>query len=191
LPRDGYTTMLTDMIAHEKIQCRFCFSVNTYLNVAEIFHERCPVVYTGALDTFAASYDYLSYRKIDFTHVNIPARDFHLPAASINECDCDRLTEHTRVTDNGIFSAYQRGERSRFTTLTYEQPVGAGVSCYPIPWDQASRDLHVRLLGQFKIYPLVYFAGRLADYKYYNMDQAILRGMEVAKLILAGQPQER
>jgi UDP-galactopyranose mutase len=123
LPKDGYTAMLTEMVSHEKIQCRFYYSVNTYLAVSEIFYEKCPVVHTGPLDVFAASYDSLHYRKIAFTYVNVPARDFNLPAASINECD--PFGDYTRVTDNGIFSAYQRPP-SLFTTLTYEQPWEGG-----------------------------------------------------------------
>jgi UDP-galactopyranose mutase len=109
-----------------------------------------------------------------------------LSATVINECDPD--TDVIRITDNSLMNR----QPSPFTTLTFEYPGGKqGVPCYPIPWDEKAKADHlsaVRSLHQDR--PRFYHAGRLADYKYYNMDQAILRGMEVAKLILADKPQE-
>jgi UDP-galactopyranose mutase len=188
VPSHGYTNMVRAMLAHHMIQVRLNNPVQSEFHIPEIANKSCPVAYTGSLDQFNSYIrDRLPYRRTKFVHVNVPRHNMALASTSVNECDPE--TEYIRVTDN----AQMNRQPTPFTTLTFEYPGRTwddSVPCYPIPWDEKAKTLHSVYLGQLRARPLVYAAGRLADYKYYNMDQAILRGMEVAKLILAGKPQQ-
>jgi UDP-galactopyranose mutase len=123
------------------------------------------VIFTGPIDEF---FDYrfgrLPYRSLRFKHVtlNIPE---HQPVAVVNYTQSE---EYTRVTEY----KHLTGQTHPMTALTYEYPSAEGDPYYPIPRpeNQALYKSYQRLATATSD---VWFVGRLATYRYYNMDQIV------------------
>jgi UDP-galactopyranose mutase len=177
MPRDGYAALFDRMLDHPNIHV----SLNT--DLAEVEPGRFDrMVYCGALDDyFGRSAGDLPYRSLRFEHQVAPVAD-GLPVGTVNypnEFDFTRVTDFRHLT----------GERAETTRLVTEYPIphtpGATEAFYPIP-SEASR----RLADQYRamardLEGRVWFAGRLADYRYYNMDQAVGRGLSLVEKALA------
>ena len=149
-----------------------------YEDVKEERFDR--IVYTGAIDAF---FDFtlgeLPYRSLDFDFQTY-RQQRHQPVASINY-----PTSHafTRITEMGHLT----GEWGDVTTVAIEYPRahehGVTEPYYPIPRDE-NQALHNRYVALAKTEaPYIVFAGRLGDYRYYNMDQAAARALALFRRI--------
>ena len=169
IPRDGYTAMLRRILDHPLIQVA---TSTAYADVPPNRYGR--LVYTGPLDAFFGhTFGALPYRSLRF-HFEHHDGGLRQPVAQINHPDAPgftRVTEYRHVT----------GQAAAGTTLSREFPEahvpGQNEPYYPVPTD-AARALYRRYAAQAREEaPDVLFAGRLADYKYYNMDQAVARAL--------------
>lgn len=170
-PRAGFTKMVEAMLDHPNIA----------VFLGEEFKLRktsSNVVYTGPVD---ALYGYqlgvLPYRTIEFqvTHQDEPKA---MPyAATVNFPDL--ANPFTRETEMGLLTG------SRVNHQVRERPVAfqpdANEPYYPVPMPENDA-MHARYETLADADGLL-LAGRLADYKYYNMDQAVARGISVAARI--------
>lgn len=165
MPLHGYTRMFERLLAHPNIK----IMLNTdYREIQAIIPYR-EMIYTGPVDGF---FDYrygkLPYRSLDFKHETLNER-VHQPQAVINYPN-----EHlyTRVTE----FKYLTGQEHSKTSLVYEYPQAEGDPYYPVP-----RPENAELYKQYKALaaatPRVHFVGRLATYKYYNMDQVVAQAL--------------
>jgi UDP-galactopyranose mutase len=170
MPRRGYTEMFRRMVAHPNIKVL----VNTDHRevVDELRFNR--MVYTGAIDEF---FDYthgeLPYRSLrfEFTHHEVAAYQQVAVVNYPSEYAFTRIAEFKHMT----------GQRAYGTTVAveYPQPYSRGHNepYYPIPQEE-NRELYNRYLREArKLNGTVLFGGRLADYQYYNMDQAVARAL--------------
>ena len=171
MPRHGFTRMFENMLDHPNIT----IVLNTdYRDVLKAVSYR-ELVYTGPVDEF---FDYrfgkLPYRSIRFRHETIHA-DKLQPVAVINypnDHDYTRVTEFKHLT----------GQAHSKTSVVYEYPCDGGDPYYPVPRadNAAIYKKYETLAAQT---PAVHFAGRLATYKYYNMDQVVAQALTLcAKL---------
>ncbi|MBD2358409.1 UDP-galactopyranose mutase [Tolypothrix sp. FACHB-123] len=171
MPLHGFTRMFENMLNHPNIKVM----LNT--DYREI-HKAIPcreMVYTGPVDEF---FDYrygkLPYRSLDFKHETHNTAVFQ-PAPVINYPN-----EHlyTRVTE----FKYLTGQEHNKTSIVYEFPKAEGDPYYPVP-----RPENNEMYKQYKMLSDttsgVYFVGRLATYKYYNMDQCVAQALSVYKQI--------
>ncbi len=174
MPRDGYTALVAGMLDHPGIELR-CGQSFRDVDGIERFNR---VVFTGAIDEF---FDHvhgpLPYRSIRFDMVTTEAahtvqraavENFPTPAA---EHPFTRSTEFRTLTgQSGI----------AHTTQAFEYPEdyvpGRNEPYYPIPHED-SRRIYRRYAAEAAKLGTVFFAGRLADYSYYNMDQAVARAL--------------
>ncbi|MCJ2121686.1 UDP-galactopyranose mutase [Methylobacterium sp. J-077] len=170
MPVDGYTAMFRKILNHQNISVEL--STN-YKDVCGDF-KSARVIYTGPIDEyFNYSHGQLPYRSLQFKHVPY-SQEFAFPVGTVNypnEFDFTRVTETKHLT----------GDRGPLSLLTQEYPEayvpGTNEPYYPIPTTATSealrpyRNLARELDGQ------VWFAGRLGDYAYYNMDQACARAI--------------
>jgi UDP-galactopyranose mutase len=123
------------------------------------------MVYSGPIDEF---FDYrfgkLPYRSLRFQHDNVKTEVFQ-PAAVVNYPN-----EHayTRITE----FKYLTGQKSRSTSIVYEYPQAEGDPYYPVPRKE-NQELYARYQALAAKCPNTHFVGRLATYKYYNMDQVV------------------
>jgi len=124
------------------------------------------VIYTGPVDEF---FDYrfgkLPYRSLRFEHKAVD-REFFQPVAVVNYPDPQvpytRITEYKHLT----------GQTHPYTSVTYEYPAAEGDPYYPIPRAE-NQALYKKYEALADATPGVSFVGRLATYRYYNMDQVV------------------
>lgn len=179
MPARGYTQLFEKMLAHPNIK----LLLNTdYHEVADtISYER--MVFTGPIDEY---FDYLHgalpYRSLRFDLKTYPQEYFQSSAIVNypNHHDFTRITEFKRIA----------GQTLPMTTVAYEYPQpyepNVNLPYYPIPRDETKTMYKKYEAEAEKIKAKVLFAGRLADYVYYNMDQVVARALKVFESDIAG-----
>ncbi|MEP7015978.1 MAG: UDP-galactopyranose mutase [Verrucomicrobiota bacterium] len=170
LPRDGYTKMFERMLDHPRIDIR----LNTDFRDARDQVEFKHLVFTGPIDEY---YDHcfgrLPYRSIRFEPETL-AQEFFQPVMQINypnDHDYTRIVEIKHAT----------GQKIGSTTIVREYPQDFGPGrepYYPIPAPDA-KALYSKYAARADDEKNVSFVGRLATYRYYNMDQVV--GMALAE----------
>lgn len=164
MPRHGYTKMISNMINSQRIKVL----LNTdYREVQASFKPKIATVYCGPIDEyFGFKHGRLGWRSLKFEFVH-EKKESVQPSVQINypnDFDYTRSVEFKHVTK----------QTHPHTTIAYEYPAAEGDPYYPIPTDENA--------ALFKKYAAdaetetktkkIYFAGRLAQYKYINMDEA-------------------
>ena len=162
IPADGYTAMFENILDHPKID------VITGVDFAEIrdAYSYDRLVYTGPIDEyFGFCYGALPYRSLRFDHAVIEQENYQ-PVATVNYPN--ENIPYTRITEYKHFT----GDIGAVTSITTEYPAADGDPYYPIP-----REENQRLYKRYEALALAeentLFVGRLATYKYYNMDQVV------------------
>jgi UDP-galactopyranose mutase len=161
MPLHGYTAMFEHMLKNPKID------MELGVDFEEIRHKRRfkRLIFTGPIDEyFQFCFGKLPYRSLRFEHVTLD-KAWHQSVAVVNYPmteDYTRITEYKHLT----------GQEHARTSLTYEYPSAEGDPYYPIPRaENAERYRQYEALARQT--PDVWFVGRLATYKYYNMDQVV------------------
>jgi UDP-galactopyranose mutase len=173
MPLHGYTAMFSRMLDHPNIKivsgCDWKSSTSG--------SNGARVLFTGAIDEFL---DYrfgpLAYRSLRFEEHTL-AEVQHQPVGTVNY---PNNFDYTRITEQKIIS----GQQAPVTTLMTEYPrphePGKTIAYYPIPRDE-NQMLYAKYAAAAQVeFAHVCFAGRLADYQYYNMDQACARALKLA-----------
>jgi len=139
-------------------------------------------VYTGPLDAyFGHDEGHLPYRSMAFAEETRPAFGVQ-PCGTINFPD-DRPA--TRTTEQGWLTGETAGKSVLVTEYPQAHVPGVNEAFYPVPGDEGERLARRYRARAEGLSGRVWFAGRLADYQYYNMDQAAARALTlVAKEIL-------
>lgn len=172
MPADGFAAMLERMLDHRNI--RLLLGTD-FQDVAQE-HRDARVVYTGAIDEyFSYRLGSLPYRSIRprLEHYQVPFRQSVAVVNYPQDRNFTRITEFKHLT----------GQQGPETTLMVEYPeahvCGQNERAYPIP-QEANRRLYDRYAAEAAAQsPRLYFAGRLGNYQYYNMDQAIDRALQL------------
>ncbi len=162
MPRDGYTAMFNAMLASPLIEVRLGVDYREIRDSVAFDH----LVFTGPIDEY---FDYrfgkLPYRSLRFDHRTLEEQQFQ-PVGTVNYpsegVPYTRISEYKHLT----------GQIAPRTTITYEYPAAEGDPYYPIP-----RSENQALFKQYEALgdatEGVTFVGRLATYRYYNMDQIV------------------
>ena len=161
MPLHGFTRMFENMLNHPNIK----IMLNTdYRDVREFIPYK-EMIYTGPIDEF---FDFrfgkLPYRCLEFKHETHDKPVFQ-PAAVVNY---PNDYAYTRCTE----FKYLTGQEHAKTSVVYEFPQAEGDPYYPIPRAENSA-LYKRYQELADQTPGVSFVGRLASYRYYNMDQVV------------------
>ncbi len=169
IPLNGYADLIQNMLNHPNIEVR----LNTrYEDVTEPFDR---VFYTGPIDAF---FDY-KFGELPYRSVHFKLEEFNRPyyqsGAVVNyPCNYD----FTRVHEY----KYYLDDQSDNTVIAKEYSEsfvrGKNERYYPIPNDETAA-LYKRYAEAANQLKNVYFLGRLGDYKYYDMDKAVNRAMEL------------
>lgn len=171
MPLHGFTKMFGQMLDHPNIHVL----LNTDYKEVEDLIPYKKMIYTGPVDYF---FDYcygkLPYRSIDFkfeTH----NKDVFQSTGTINY---PNEQAYTRITE----FKYLTGQQHQKTTVVYEFPKAEGDPYYPVP-----RPENAELYRKYQLLTAelkdVFFVGRLATYKYYNMDQVVAQALTLFKKI--------
>ena len=169
LPKFGYTKMVERMLNHPKISL---VTNCDYFEIKDEFKAKLTV-YTGELDKFfGKSNGKLEYRSLDLVFETLEEKQ-HQQAAVVNypnDYDWTRITEFKLMT----------GQKSDKTVLCYEYPKDEGEPYYIVMSEEnmKKRENYMKEVEKLEKSGEYIFVGRLAEYKYYNMDQVILASME-------------
>ncbi|BAT54244.1 UDP-galactopyranose mutase [Nostoc sp. NIES-3756] len=171
MPLHGFTRMFENMLNHSNIKVM----LNTDYREIEKAIPCREMVYTGPVDEFFEyRYGKLPYRSLEFKHETHNTQVFQ--SAPVINYPNEHL--YTRVTE----FKYLTGQEHAKTSIVYEYPQAEGDPYYPVP-----RPENQEVYKQYKTLadstPGVYFVGRLATYKYYNMDQCVAQALSVYKQI--------
>ncbi|MCA3225484.1 MAG: UDP-galactopyranose mutase [Burkholderiales bacterium] len=159
MPAAGYTAMFERIVDHPRIQVRLSTAWQT---LRDRPFDR--VVYTGPIDEY---FDFrlgrLPYRSLRFEHTHLPDRPRWQPTGTVNY----PMTEaFTRITE----FKHLTGQSHPGTSIVREFPVTEGDPYYPVPRPE-NEALFKRYRELAEGETRVTFVGRLAEYRYYNMDQ--------------------
>jgi len=162
MPASGYTAMFQRMLAHPNITVRLgCDFADIRRDVA--FRR---LIWTGPIDEyFGFCHGKLPYRSLRFRHETL-AQEQVLPVGTVNypaeDVPWTRVSEYKHLT----------GQAHPQTSVTYEYPAADGDPYYPIPRPE-NQALFKRYEAMADATPDAWFVGRLATYRYYNMDQVV------------------
>jgi len=186
MPRDGYTAMFERMLDHPLIEKSLGTDFRDLKDRA--FELADHIVYTGPIDEY---FDYrfgkLPYRSLQFDHRTLDQEWFQ-EVAVVNYPDPSvpytRISEYKHLT----------GQEHPRTSITYEYPSAEGDPYYPIPRAE-NQALYKRYEALADATENVTFVGRLATYRYYNMDQIVGQALATFRRLdekrrQVGEPQE-
>jgi UDP-galactopyranose mutase len=162
MPADGYTRMFENMLDQPGITLQLDVEFEDVREEAD--YDR--LIFTGPIDEyFDHRYGPLPYRSLAFQHVTLD-REWFQPVGTVNYPD--EQTPYTRITEY----KHLTGQSAPRTTITYEYPRAGGDPYYPVPRPE-NQALYKRYEALAQASPEVTFVGRLATYRYYNMDQVV------------------
>jgi len=182
IPIDGYAGLMTKMLAGIPLMLNF-----DYLPQRETIKPRKMLIFTGAIDEFFG-YDLgrLAYRGQQREHVYLAEQNFVQPCGQVNNPD-PANGPHIRTLEWKHMMPREYAERITGTVLTREttiSPTDPNKYEYPFP-DEANAHLYKRYRERADAIPGLLICGRLGEYRYYDMDQAIGRAMRLASKIMA------
>lgn len=161
MPRDGYTAMFRRMLDHPNIQVLLG---TDYRELSDAVRWR-RLVWTGPVDEFFGwRFGRLPYRSLRFRHETLPQRRFQ-PVGTVNY---PQTEDYTRISEY----KHMTGQEHPWTSITYEYPAAEGDPYYPVPRPE-NQALYKRYEALADDVPDTWFVGRLATYRYLNMDQVV------------------
>jgi UDP-galactopyranose mutase len=169
MPRYGYTRMFENMLDHPNI------ALEVGCDFRDVVKEvKCrEIIYTGPVDEFFDfRFGQLPYRSLRFHHETLSTE--YLQKVAVINYPNDHA--YTRVTE----FKHLTGQCHRQTSVVYEYPAGAGDPYYPVPTPENGA-LYKRYAELAASHSRVHFVGRLATYKYYNMDQVVAQALTLCK----------
>lgn len=172
LPRDGYTRLFERMLDHPNIRV----VLNTEFGDVNAEVTPSHTVYTGPIDAyFGYRYGSLPYRSLAFAHEHLEDTEWFQEVGTVNfpnQYAFTRITEFKHAT----------GQSHPGTSIVREYPRAEGDPYYPIPKPE-NEALYQRYKALTKAETGVTFVGRLAQYRYYNMDQVVAAALKQAQHI--------
>lgn len=174
MPLHGYTALFQNLLNHPNIKVQLATEYKDWLKQNTQYDH---VVYTGCIDEF---YDYkfgkLPYRSLRFEHQHLENTEQYQSVGTINypnDFEFTRITEFKHLT----------GQQHPATSIVREYPTAEGDPYYPIPRDE-NEILFKKYKSLADCEKNVTFVGRLAEYRYYNMDQVVGAALNAVDKIL-------
>lgn len=191
-PDNGYTAMFERMLDDDRIEVCLGTEAESVFGMefggsgidaplSSVIIQDCrflgPIVFTGPIDElFLSRFGRLPYRSVDFRFETYES-EFALPCGTVN---CTVTEDFTRVTECKRLT----GQQSDVTTLVREYPCAydnpkTQVPLYPI-LNEENRAQHRKYLKMVEGLSNFHIIGRLAEYRYYDMDQIVARALRAA-----------
>lgn len=189
LPKNGFTEMFSNMLNHPNIEVRLDTDALEHLelndDLHEIFYDGENVellVFTGAVDElFNNKYGELPYRALDITYEWYDEEKKY-PEKIIS---CPQAEGYTRKTEYKFFMEDWSGVRGTVIATEYPSAYVKGKSIapfYPVITEE-TKARYAKYLQEAACYPNLYLCGRLAEFRYYNMDDCILHAFDIFERI--------
>jgi UDP-galactopyranose mutase len=185
MPVGGFTPIFEKLLKHPNISVELnCEATNKIsFRGTEILLNglpcKYPIIFTGCIDKlFGYCYGMLPYRSVSFEMETLSNTTYQ-PCGVVNYPNTERFT---RIIE---FKHFTKLAPDIDTVIAREYPCQYEenfIPYYPVP-QQKNLVLYEQYLNKAKNYKNLYLLGRLAEYKYYNMDQAIYSAMKIAEEI--------
>lgn len=188
MPLEGYTMLFHHMLNYPNIDLELNTDANARLRLedgqiyfdGELFTGN--VIFTGPLDEFfSCSYGQLPYRSLDFVFEHYEKSEYQ-PKAVVNYTVSE---DYTRITE---FKKLTGQKMPEHTTIVKEYPVAYTGKEGQIPYyainNQQNQNLYQQYCSLLADYPQFHLLGRLAEYKYYNIDAIVERAIALADTLL-------
>ncbi len=200
MPQDGYTVLFENLLDHPSIDVCLNTEAESVFDleftdesedaqlVAIRLHEKPfegPIIYTGPLDElFLARFGRLPYRSLNFVYETYD-EEYHLPCGTVNHTVTD---DYTRETEFKHLTC----QKSDKTTCMKEYSCAYTDPDTQIPYYAILSEENNAHYARYRkltesldnFYPL----GRLAEYRYYNMDKIVELALDLSDEILARMP---
>ena len=172
LPKGGYTQLFKNILDHPNIEVLL---ETDYFDVKDQYTGYEKLFYTGPVDRFFefkhSLLEKLEYRSINFVSETVDA-EFFQENSVVNypgtEVDFTRIIEYKHFGN----------QKSDKTTIVKEFTVDEGEPYYPVP-NPRNQEIYARYKKEADQLTDIYFVGRLANYKYFNMDQAFKNALDL------------
>ena len=169
MPSEGYAAMFGNMLDHPRIQVKLQTSFSDF----PVGNYR-SLVWTGAIDEyFGYCFGRLPYRSLRFEYKHIPGLARYMPVGVINY---PNDFQFTRTVEFKHFT----GQQHPGTTIMREYPSAEGDPYYPVPRPE-NAELYEKYRSLAEKEKNTVFVGRLAQYRYYNMDQVTAAALAKSK----------
>ena len=173
MPEKGYTYFFQQLLKNKLINIKLSRDYFEYKKKYSL--KNIPIIFTGPIDSYYSNIGYpkLEYRSINFQkeHYNIR---YYQPNSVINYPE--KKYPYTRIVEYKHF-LNQKLKDDNKTLIVKETTTDIGEPYYPVPTKK-----NIDLYNKYKVLAEkeknIYFIGRLATYKYINMDQAIKFGLD-------------
>ena len=177
LPEKGYTLFIRNMLQNPRIKVLLNTDYFDFIQHNSV--EAQTTIYTGPIDTYFndSGLPKLEYRSINFEQITLHNVSFYQPNSVVNYPALSQ--KFTRIVEYKHLLA----QMSPHTTIVKEYSTDKGDPYYPVP-NEENQKLYMKykmLAKNLEEKKKVYFVGRLANYKYFNMDQAILNAIQLFK----------
>ena len=173
MPKHGFTAMFENMLDHRNITLQLGVDYRDVVKRTK-FKE---IIYSGPVDEyFDFRFGELPYRSLRFKHETV-AQEFLQPVAVVNYPNDH---DYTRITE----FKYLTGQTHKQTSVVYEYPASQGDPYYPVPTPENAA-LYRQYAELAAAARNVHFVGRLATYRYYNMDQVVAQALTLCKQLAA------
>ncbi|MEG0177654.1 UDP-galactopyranose mutase [Anaerorhabdus sp.] len=189
MPKKGYTNIFENMLNHENIEVRLSVNAHEHLRVDlrenKVYFDgeefSGPVIFTGAVDDLL-NYEFgdLSYRSLEFDKQSHTGT--YQEAATVNYPTPAEMNGYTRITEYKLLMETYPNDK---TTIAVEYPYAydrhgekGNIPYYPI-FTSEDKQKYDTYCDKIKDITNLHLVGRLADYKYYNMDQIVARALMI------------
>lgn len=171
MPKYGYTKLFEKMLNNKNIE----ILLNTdYFDIKDEIKKYHKLFYTGQIDRFFdykySNIDKLQYRSLNFKFETLDM-EFFQPATSVNYPNNYKFT---RITEPKHYTK----QKNKKTTIIKEYSTWDGEPYYPVP-NVRNQQLYEEYRKETDKLKNIYFVGRLANYKYFNMDQAFKNALDI------------
>ena len=171
LPTDGYTNLIENIIKHEQITVKLGIDFGKMTDEEKNQYE--TIIYTGPIDAYFENLglEKLEYRSINFVTETHKNTRFYQQGSVVNYPES--VVPYTRIVEYKHFL----NQTSSDTIIVKEYTTDVGEPYYPIP-NKRNMDLYEKYKELTQDQSKVHFIGRLANYKYFNMDAAIRNALD-------------
>lgn len=172
MPLKGYCKLFKGILSHHNIEVRL--KTDFFKNKNKLQYDN--LIYTGCIDEFFNyKYGKLPYRSLKFKHKSLN-QEFYQEYSQINYPNDYKYTRIVEIK-------HATGQKIKNTTIVKEYPMVKGDPYYPIPMKRNEK-LYAKYKEEADKLKNIYFVGRLAQYKYLNMDQVIKEAINLFNLLI-------
>jgi len=169
LPHKGYTHFFQKMLDNKNIDIKLNTDYFEYIKD----NNYDVIIFTGPIDSYFSNLEKLEYRSIDFDVKIIKNTKYYQPNSVVNYPS--KNFPYTRIVEYKHFL----NQKSDDTIIVSEKTNNYGEPYYPVP-NKKNLELYekYKILAKNEESKNIFFVGRLANYKYFNMDEAISNSLE-------------